>query len=147
VLCVIDMNTLNFNKAIRQGGSNKTERHYLDFIVSGQSLKKLFGREKSDFITPFGWGINEDYTKQVIRSFILEVKSELGSGRVAIYVCPECGHIDCGAITAEIEDHGDKIVWKNFGYETDYNGLAEEYPEIKPIEFDKQNYLLAFSRL
>jgi hypothetical protein len=34
------MDTLSFKKAVRKGDNkSKTERHYLDFIISGKSLK------------------------------------------------------------------------------------------------------------
>lgn len=63
-----------------------------------------------------------------------------------LYICPECGDINCGAITANILDLGDKIVWKDFAYETDYEGVTEEY-NIEPIEFEKQNYFHEFSKI
>jgi hypothetical protein len=60
-----------------------------------------------------------------------------------LYVCPECGDIDCGAVTANIQDLGDRIVWKDFGYETG-GGLTEEYLEIQPAAFERQGYFQAF---
>lgn len=63
-----------------------------------------------------------------------------------LYVCPECGDIGCGAITVNILDLGDRIVWRDFAYETNY-GVTEEYSNIKPIEIDRQSYFQAFSKL
>jgi len=37
-------------------------------------------------------------------------------GRVAIYVCPECADIYCGAITAVIEKEGEKTVWRDVAH-------------------------------
>lgn len=141
------MESLQLTRAVRTGGSNRTERHYMDFSVSGESLKKVLGQEDADLISPFGWGDNKDYNKRILRVFRLQEQPELSTGRVAIYICPECGDIDCGAITATIQDLGDRIVWKDFGYETDYGGLSETYPQIAPIEFDRQSYFQAFSKL
>ena len=33
---------------------------------------------------------------------------------MAIYVCPICGDLECGAITARIEREADEIVWRDF---------------------------------
>ena len=140
------MNSLQLISAIRSGGSNRTERRYLDFCVSGQSLKKVLGQKGTDLITLFGWGNNRDYDEYILRVFRLQKKSELKSGRIMIYVCPECGDIDCGSITASIQDLGDRIVWRDFGYETDYGGLKEEYNDIKPVEFERQSYFQAFAK-
>ena len=141
------MNSLQLIRAIRVGGSNKVERQYLDFLVSGKPLKELLGQNDADLISPFGWGDNKDYNKRLLRIFRLQEKPELSTGRIALYVCPECGDIGCGAITASLQDLGDRIVWKDFGYETDNGELSEAYPEIEPIAFDRQSYFAAFSKL
>lgn len=141
------MNSLTLQNAIRQGASNKQERRYLDFIVSGQSLLKILGIESYDLITPFGWGINKEYERQLLEEITLRKKPGLETERIMLYTCPECGDIDCGAITAKIEDHGSKIIWKDFGYETGNSGVTEAYSHIEPIEFERQNYFKAFSKL
>jgi hypothetical protein len=141
------MKTLVLENAIRPGASNKQERHYLDFVISGQSLLKILGLDTYDLITPFGWGMTKDYEQQLLREITLRDKSSLETGRVMLYICPECGDIDCGAITANIVDLGGTILWKDFGYETGYSGLTEEYNNIEPIEFNRQDYFKAFSKL
>jgi hypothetical protein len=141
------MQSLQLQQAIRKGSSNRTEREYLDFVVSGQSLKNILGIENADYTTLIGFGTKREYDKQILNIFRLKEKSYLATGRVMIYVCPECGDIDCGAITAVILDLGSKIVWKDFGYETGYGGVTEEYPNFEPIEFDRQSYFAAFSGL
>ena len=140
------MQSLQLLSAIRQGGSNKTEREYLDFIISGQSLKRILGAEKADFISSISLETTKEYFKYILNVFRLKEKSELESGRVMLYVCPECGDIDCGAITAVILDVGDRIIWRDFGYETGYGGLSEKYSNIAAIEIDRQNYFEAFSK-
>ena len=139
--------TLQFQKAVRPGSKNQQERYFLDFFISGQSLRSILELDKANLITPFGWAANKEYERQIIRTFTLREKSELETGRVMLYVCPECGDIDCGAATAIIKDYGERIIWKDFGYETGYNGVSETYPLIAPIEFERQNYFQAFSKL
>jgi len=46
-------------------------------------------------------------------------------GRVAIYVCPECADIYCGAITAVIEKEGEKTVWRDVAH-SNPNWWAED---------------------
>ena len=48
---------------------------------------------------PLGWNENEKYNRHVLNVFRLKEKSELESKRVMLYICPECGDIDCGAVT------------------------------------------------
>ncbi len=80
------MDTLYFKKAIRRKGDNKgtTERHFLDFIISGKSLKAISGEEGSDFITPFGWTNGEKYEKQIKNCFKIQGKPELRTRRVSL---------------------------------------------------------------
>jgi len=139
------MNTLTLNKATRKIRANQTPREYFDFFVSGKSLKTFLGIETADYITLFVWGTNNEYDRYILNVFRLQEKSEIDSGRVMIYICPECGDIDCGAITATIKDYGDRIIWSDFGYETNYGGLTETYDQIDPIEFDRASYFSAFS--
>lgn len=84
------MNSLQLNENIRQGGANRTERRYLDFNVSGVSLKKILGIEKADYITLFGWGTSKNYDRHILDVFTMKQKSELQTGRIMLYVCSEC---------------------------------------------------------
>jgi hypothetical protein len=61
-----------------------------------------------------------------------------------LYVCECCGDIGCGAITVKIIDEGDKIIWTHFANQSDPYEIGEEI-KVDPIEFDRQDYLKAFS--
>lgn len=141
------MDTLILNRTARKIGANQTPREYFDFFVSGHSLKTILNIETADFITLLGWGTNQEYDKHILNVFRLKEKSQLDSGRVMIYVCPECGDINCGAVTATIKDFGDRIIWSDFGYETDTGGMTETYDQVKPIEFARASYFSAFSKI
>jgi hypothetical protein len=141
------MNTLSLNKARRKIKVNQTPREYFDFFVSGNSLRRILNIETADYVTLFGWGTNQEYDRHILNVFRLKEKSQLDSGRAMIYVCPECGEIDCGAITANIKDFGDRIIWDDFGYETGYGGLTETYDQLKAIEFERTSYFSAFSKI
>lgn len=77
-----------------------------------------------------------------IYEFLGLTKPELETGRTCFYVCPECGDIGCGAITAKIEVTEKNVIWKDFGYENNYSEPdLTDYKEIGPFTFDKKQYL------
>ena len=141
------MHTLTLQRATRKIGVNQTPREYLDFFVSGRSLKTILNIQDSDYFTPFEWSSSHDHKKHFLNVFRLNERSELATGRVMIYVCAECGDIDCGAITAVIKDCGESMVWSEFGYETDYAGLTEKYLQIEQIKFERSSYFSAFAKI
>ena len=44
------MDTLTLNETTRKIGANQTAREYLDFFVSGKSLKTILNIETADYI-------------------------------------------------------------------------------------------------
>jgi hypothetical protein len=140
------MDTLTLELANKIGetfknGSTILDRKYLDFIISGQSLGQLFGRSDFDIIGTFGWTENKEYENKQIDEFLGLTKPELKTGRTCFYVCPECGDIGCGAITAKIEVTEKNVIWKEFGYENNYSEPdLINYNEIGPFTFDKKQY-------
>ncbi|MBK8414551.1 MAG: hypothetical protein IPL22_08630 [Bacteroidetes bacterium] len=72
---------------------------------------------------------------------------ELETGRTSFYVCPECGDIGCGAITAKIEITENRVIWKEFGYENNYSApQLDNYKSIPHLEFDKTEYIETFEK-
>lgn len=140
------MNILTLGQGHRKGetfrnGSTKTDRKYIDFIVSGQSLGQLFGLPDLDLIGTFGWTDKKEYEYKKIDEFLGIEKTKLETGRTCFYVCPECGDIECGAITAKIEVTDNMIIWKDFGYENNYTELnLKDYKEVGPFYFEKASY-------
>jgi hypothetical protein len=123
----------------RAGGGGATARRYLDFIVDGQSLFEIIS---SELIGRLGWGRSET-DKESVNILLLKKQPDLPNGRCLLYVCPECGDIGCGAITIKIEKTAEHFVWKEFGYENNYDDrmpLLEEYKHIGPFFFEKHQY-------
>lgn len=141
------MATLSFASAVRFGGTNRTERHYLDYQIDGQSIRRLLPVTTAEMISPFGWMENRLYDRDHIEQLTLVRPSHLKTGRVCLYVCPECGDIDCGALTVDIVDSGDQLIWRLFANETGYQGIMEHYPNVQPITFNKADYMRTFMRL
>ncbi len=147
----MDMLTLGYGHRFGElsgGGLSKTERNYVDFIISGQSLGQLIGIFTSDQIGIFGWIPDKWYENDRIDEFLGLIPPELTTGRTKFYVCPECGDIGCGAITAKIEVTEKQIIWSGFGYETNYSEPdLSGYHEIGPFAFEKVSYGKTFYNL
>jgi hypothetical protein len=137
------MNTLELHWDERKISikSNQHSRKFLDFLINGRSLLSLLNCD-SDLISPFGWSENKAYEKEILKQYRLQKPSDLGSGRIMLYVCPECGDIGCGAVTFSIKDLGDQIQWSDFGSESDFEDI--EPINFAALIFDRQQYFKAF---
>jgi hypothetical protein len=121
----------------REGGGGRTQRDYLDFVVDGESLSEKFG---GDLASCLGWFGTERNSRAVYR-LILKEPADLPNDRRSLYVCPECGELDCGAVTAVIERVGDKVIWRDFAFQ-------RHYDQVNPIDghegasftFDRTQY-------
>jgi len=140
------MNILDFNKQLRKIGSNQTYREYYDFIIDGTSLKSLLNISDVDLISPFGWG-SKELENESIAEFRLKKISELNSGRIMIYICPECGDISCGAITVRIIKDDNKIIWTDFASENGVTEYQDGFKLIKDFEFNKDEYYQVFDKI
>jgi hypothetical protein len=129
---------LQLRPAVRAGSGGRTERRYLDFVVDGRALLPLVG--SPDLIGGVGWGAAEG-ERLYIERLLLRAATDVPSGRVSIYVCPECGDIGCGAVTARIAKTSDAFVWSDFAFENnDDSTLDERYDELGPFAFNKTEY-------
>ncbi len=147
------MDILKLNLETRKGernknGTSKSERQFFDFIISGKSLRQILKITDRDLIGVLGWGENKIFEQRQINEFIGVEKPEIKTVRTKFYVCPECGELDCGAITGKIEFTENHIIWKDFGYE---NNLSEPdfdiYENIGPFTFERIKYLNIFEEL
>lgn len=97
----------------RETGPMQTPRKFLDFVVDGESLRERHGL---DNVTPLGWLLPESDDRAARR--LLGDDAGDVDGRVAIYVCAECGEVECGAVTALVERDADtgEVVWRDFAH-------------------------------
>ena len=124
----------------------QTSRSFLDFVIDGQSLTELV---HSDYVSALGWGDIEEQKKAILR-LLLSAPSDLPNNRRSILVCPECGDIGCGALTAVIEEADGAIIWRDFGYENNYDDDSldlERYKHLDSFAFDKHNYVRELQRV
>jgi hypothetical protein len=128
--------TLKLKWKRREGGGGKTQRDYLDFVVDGESLSEKIG---GDLVSCLGWFVPEQ-NKKALNQLMLKAESDLPEHRYALYVCPECGELSCGAITAVIEKVDDTIIWRDFGFQNDYDGEIQPIDEVDKFIFDRAQY-------
>ncbi|MGW4488073.1 hypothetical protein ACWEOE_30030 [Amycolatopsis sp. NPDC004368] len=124
------MNVIRLVPAVRPGevfatGGGRTRREYLDFAVDGAPLGERLRALGDDVIADAGFTL-----------------PPFPDGRVPLYVCPECGDLGCGAVTAVIERTADEVVWRDFGRQTDYDPAVffERYTGLGPFRFDRAQY-------
>jgi len=129
---------LNLEWKRREGGGGGTQRDYLDIIVDGQPLSEILG---GDMVSCLGWFVPEENAKAA-RRLLLEEAADLPDNRRTLYVCPECGDIGCGAVSLVVERVEDKIIWRDFGYENNYEEVVrtEGYENVGPFVFDRAEY-------
>jgi hypothetical protein len=139
------MSNLELVWRTRSGVSGRTRREYLDFVIDGKSLQDLL--DPGEMIGCLGWQSSTE-EQVLIDQLLLKRPSPIGDDRVPIYICPECGQLDCGAVTVQIQKSKSGIVWSNLGFQKD-NSVAvsfdRAYASIAGYTFDKSEYWTTFS--
>ena len=123
------------------GGSSKSERHFLDFVIDGESLWEKVGKPL-DAVSAICFEFSLDETIAAVNRLLLTEKAIIPRDRRALFTCSECGDIGCGAVTAFVVRDGQSVVWRDFGYENDYeeNMRLNEYNHVGPYMFDWKEY-------
>jgi hypothetical protein len=132
--------TLQLVRRARSAKGPATSHEFLDFVVDGRSLLDLLGGLA--LVGCLGWG-DGVVQRAAAERLLLRLPSGLESGRVPLYVCAECGDLDCGAVTAHIERTADAFVWSDFGMEGGAGSEVTRYPKWKdlgPFAFHKTEY-------
>ena len=140
-----DIATLDVVWTTRQGGGGRTERRYLDFVIDGVALSSQLN---ADFISPFGW-LNAGDQEASIDLLLRKSPPDLPDGRTTLYICPECADLGCGAVTLLVERAANRIIWKEFGIQNNYDERVhtEGFENIGPFAFDGRQYHELFERI
>lgn len=133
---------LSFVDAHRKGGSHKSVRFYHDFAINGRALAEIL--KPGDFISPFGW-LGTAAEREFFEQLLLRRPSALPSGRVPLYICPECADLGCGCLTVRVTEFDDGFVWSEFGFENPL-GIVESYSSIHDFLFNKTEYYDALNQ-
>ena len=142
------LSTIAVRRAVRpaeslSSGTFRTGRVYADFVIDGEPLS-TYAHRRGDLISSLGWGVREAQDATVAR-LLLEAPAPLPGDRVPLYLCPECGDIQCGGVTVCIKREDDIIVWREFAYETgldiDAPGLDQKHRNtLGPFRFASAKY-------
>lgn len=130
-----------FRPGTNSGSATTQERRSVDFTVNGASLLstivKIDGGH-ADFMGCVVLGFPEQ-NAQAAERLICVASPDSESGRILLYVCPECGDIGCGAYSAFVERSGGTYVWRDFAYE---NGYEDPRPisGVGPYTFESSQY-------
>lgn len=133
-----------------------SERHCVDFLVNGISLSSATGAGRRDM-----WGcFSPDYAtcgnelarnenKRRAKVFNFELPPDVEPDRVALFVCPQCGDLACGAITFQLSRDSDAVRWSCFAYENGYDEMETDfatYSTIGPFAFSIDAYMAVIRR-
>jgi hypothetical protein len=136
----------------RSDGCYKTERHFLDFVVNGTSLYGAIQAKHVDNISPFWTG--KDLTQAMKSAAVESAKrlmlmqpADFANNRRSLFICAECGELGCGAVSITVERSNDGFVWRDFGYENDWEDkvLTEAYSDLGPFIFSPDEYVSALN--
>jgi hypothetical protein len=136
---------LDFISAKRAGGGGKTERSFLDYLINGRRLSEIV--KLGDQIGLFGW-LGDNLEQHFVNQLLLKEKSDLSSGRMPIYICPECADLGCGCISIRIKKDSDAFIWTEFAFENNYeNEFLETYSDVPDFRFNKSEYYAALMKI
>lgn len=139
------LSTIDSTWAVRAGGGGRTERRYREILIDGISFSSLV---QCDVISPFGWGSQAEEVAAIDR-LLRRSPPDLPEDRVSFYVCPECGDLGCGAISLVIEGGTGTVIWRDFAFQNNYDGLIhrEEFETLGPFTFEGRAYHEFFERM
>lgn len=126
---------------IGSGSPQKRERYSFDFVVNGVSLFEATRAFECDLC---GCLSDPQFEREVARRINETAAAGLTSGapavghRVALFVCPECGDLACGAITACVARTELGVQWSDFAYENGYEAASKL--ALGPFEFEWTAY-------
>jgi hypothetical protein len=140
-------NRLTLRESQRTGGGGRTPRTFLDFVVDGRSLYDLLVSRGFDSIPCLGWG-PLDSQKAAVERLLRRKEPDFPNERTSLFVCAECGDLDCGAVSVMVERAGDEIVWRDFAFENTYDSelQRDRLEDVGPFRFNGREYLVVLAQ-
>jgi len=133
----VPLSRLELAPLYRPPGGATTERWSWDFVVDGRSLAAALA---ADVAGALGWG-DPAWQALILDKLLGRSAPDLPPDRVALYVCPECGDLGCGAVTASVVREGDAVVWRDFAWERDWEAPAPaDRLALGPFRFERGPY-------
>jgi hypothetical protein len=143
-LHVSAFDVLDFVDGFRAGGPDQQPRRSYDYTINGTPLRSWVNA--GDNIGLFGW-LPHESEAEFARWLLMREPSKLPSGRVPLYICPECGDLGCQSRSARVIETDDAFVWTELGYEAEYDtGPVTKFIDARPFCFEKRAYERAVGR-
>jgi len=133
---------------IGSASSKKRERHTFDFVVNGISLFNATQAVRHDLCGSLS---NPQFERELAHRINGRMAATLtsdvpvGGHRVALFVCPECGDLACGAVTVLVSRTDLGVQWSDFMYENGFD-FASKLDFVGPFEFDWTAYRTEIGR-
>ncbi len=122
---------------------SKTPRQFLDFEVDGRSFYDALRERGMDHIGVLWLDRGDDSASaSAVARLVGDAPGDLPDGRVAVYVCPECGDLGCGAVTVRLTLAPDEVTWDDWGWQTDYEAAVDRssLDDLPSLTFDRTQY-------
>lgn len=130
--------------ALRAGSSNQQRRRFYDYTINSTPLRSMI--DPGDNVGVFGW-LPRESEAEFARWLLMREPSKLPSGRVPLYICPECGDLGCQSLSARVIETDDVFVWTELAWEADYDsGPVTKFVDVRPFSFEKRAYENAIGR-
>jgi hypothetical protein len=121
----------------------KTQRRFLDSEVDGRSFYDQLRERGMDYISVL-WlnSADESPSASAVAQLLGDAPGDLQDGRVAAFVCPECGDLRCGAITVRPVIGPGEVAWHDSGWQSDYDSAVDrsQLADLPSVTFDRAEY-------
>ena len=95
-----------------------SEHRFLDWTLNGRLLRTMLGWENppSDCTCMVsGWDLEAGLAW--LESLRFTRSGGFPDGRAAVFVCPECGDLECGALSVDVTRESSTVRWADFGWQ------------------------------
>lgn len=136
---------------LRVDGLSKSPVSYRDFTANGERVFDHLTAATDELLDVVGV-VREEWPIETVAALerLLGVAApDLGNDGVSLYVCPECGRLDCGVITARLDVAEDTVIWRAIGLQYEYTdeifalGTPGHFPNI---QFERHTYEAVLQR-
>ncbi|HSH59172.1 MAG TPA: hypothetical protein VK988_05920 [Acidimicrobiales bacterium] len=126
--------------------AKKAERRFADLVVDAKPLYRVVRAEGFDYISAI-WLDDPDIARLAVRRLLGDQPPDAPGGRVAMYVCPECGDLGCGAVTAQVNRTEDNVEWSAWGLQNNYEERVTPVENLPAVTFRRDEYERALRAL
>lgn len=126
-------------------GPARDKMKFLDFVTGGQPLRETLHvgseEDRPTQHTTFLREARPELAIPQIDRLLGRINGDFEDGRIALFVCPICSDLTCGALTMELWATPDTVCWLRFGWQ---DGITDEpQPWLLPeqsLSFERVTY-------